>query len=413
MTPRITRTIALISVLLFAALADAQAGDPLRSLYDQHRIFELRDAIKDQNAPPLYLGTVASAFNDTKRAEKYLNRVIKLGPTSDNAYEAHGQLAYLYFRLGRNREVVEQFDRMLAMRPNSLDVQNMRPIFAAFSRYPDQSVGKKRSAKVSGATVSKEWLTVPVSIHGKALNWVVDTGANISVISEAEARMLGLPIGHEKAKFNDNNGGSAMVRTTVVDRLQIGEMEVRNVPFMLMPDSQPPFNDMKPGTRAILGFTFLSALKAIGWTSDGTFEIGFPPGAGENRQANLWFDGLSPVTRVRFQNRDLDFALDTGDGAGTQLWSRFATDYAALLKEHGTKSTRKVTQFGGSQVRDIVSLPELELQVGGFDTALKPAEVYCKPVGDDSRYGLLGMDLLVQAREVRVDFRSMTVELLP
>jgi hypothetical protein len=154
-------------------------------------------------------------------------------------------------------------------------------------------------------------------------------------------------------------------------------------------------------------------LKEISWTSDGTFEIGFNSGANENKQANLWFDGLSPVARVRFQNRDLDFALDTGDGAGTQLWSRFSEDYASLLKEHGTKSTRKVTQMGGSQVRDIVSLPELDLQVGGFDTVLKPAQVFSKPVGDDSRYGLLGMDLLTQARKIEVDFRSMTVELLP
>ncbi|MGD1106864.1 MAG: aspartyl protease family protein [Terracidiphilus sp.] len=413
MATRITRTIALIPVLLIAALANAQTGDSLRSLYDQHRYFELRDAIKDQNAPPLYLGAVASAFNDTKRAEKYLNRVIKLEPASDDAYEAHGQLAYLYARLGRNREVVQQFDRMLAMRPNSPDVQNMRPLFAGFSRYPDQSLGKKHSTKVSGATVSKDGLTIPVSIHGKALHWGVDTGANISVISEAEAQMLGLSISDEKAKFNDNNGGSVMVRTTVVDRLSIGEVEVRNVPFTVIPDSQPPFNDMPPGTRAILGFTFLSALKAISWTSDGIFEIGFNSGPNENKQADIWFDELSPVTRVRFQNRDLDFVFDTGNGAETQLWSRFSTDYASLLKDHGTKSTRKVTQMGGSQERDIVSLPELELQVGGFDTVLKPAEVFSKPVGNDSRYGLLGMDLLAQARKVKVDFRSMTVRLLP
>jgi hypothetical protein len=171
-------------------------------------------------------------------------------------------------------------------------------------------------------------------------------------------------------------------------------------------------NDFPPGKRAILGFTFLSALKTISWTSDGLFEIGFPSGPNENGQANLWFDGLLPVTRVRFQNRDLDFVFDTGDGAGTQLWSRFSADYASLLKKYGTKSTRKVTQIGGAQERDIVSLPELQLQVGGFDTVLKPAQVFSKPVGDDSRYGLLGTDLLTQAREVRVDFRSMTIQLL-
>jgi len=118
------------------------------------------------------------------------------------------------------------------------------------------------------------------------------------------------------------------------------------------------------------------------------------------------------VTRVQFQNKDLDFILDTGNGADTQLWSRFSEDYASLLKEHGTRLTRKVTQIGGSQERDIVSLPELQLKVGGFGTVLKPAQVFSKPVGNDSLYGLLGMDLLTQASTVSLDFRSMTVRLL-
>lgn len=404
--------IASILLLLIPALATAQVDNSLRSLYDQNRFYELRDAIKGQNAPALYLGTVASAFNDTKRAEKYLNRAIKLEPASNNAYEAHGQLANLYARLGRNREVVQQLDRMLAIKPNSSDVQNMRPLFAAFSRYPKQSAGKKHKTKVSGGTVNKEWLTIPAFVHGKAVNWIVDSGANLSGISESEAQMLGLTIGSEKALMNDSNGGSVMMRTAFLDSLSIGEMKIRNVLFMVIPDSQPPVNDLPPGKRAILGFTFLSALKSISWTSDGTFEIGFPSGLKESKQANLWFDGLTPVTRVRFQDKDLDFVFDTGNGAGTQLWSRFSENYASLLKEHGTKSTRKVTQMGGAQERDIVSLPELQLQVGGFDTLLKPAQVFSKPVGNDSRYGLLGMDLLTQAREVKVDFRSMTIQLL-
>ena len=143
----------MIAFSIIPALAAAQTGDSLRSLYDQHRYFELRDAIKGQNAPALYVGTVASAFNNTKRAGKYLRRVIKLEPTSDNAYEAYEQLACLYARLGRNREAVQQFNRMLAIKPNSPDVQNVRPLFSGFSRYPDQSLGKKHSTRVRGATV--------------------------------------------------------------------------------------------------------------------------------------------------------------------------------------------------------------------------------------------------------------------
>ena len=75
------------ALILVAVAAVADQTD-LKSLYDEHRWFELRDAIQSQNAPPLYKGAVASAFNDTKAAEKYFNEVIRLSPISATAGDA-------------------------------------------------------------------------------------------------------------------------------------------------------------------------------------------------------------------------------------------------------------------------------------------------------------------------------------
>jgi hypothetical protein len=60
-----------------------------------------------------------------------------------------------------------------------------------------------------------------------------------------------------------------------------------------------------------------------------------------------------------------------------------------------------------------IALPEIQLGVGGLHTTIRPAQVFAKPVGDDFHHGLLGMDVLSQAREVSIDFRSMMLELLP
>ena len=102
-----------------------------------------------------------------------------------------------------------------------------------------------------------------------------------------------------------------------------------------------------------------------------------------------------------------------GEGAGSQLWTRFALDFAALLKGRGTKTKHQVTAVGGSNERDTIELPKIQLLVGGFRATLRPARVFAKPVGDDFHYGHLGMDVLNQAREVRLDFASMSLELLP
>jgi len=100
-------------------------------------------------------------------------------------------------------------------------------------------------------------------------------------------------------------------------------------------------------------------------------------------------------------------------GAGSQFWTRFADDFSALLRERGTKSKKQVHEIGGSNEREITELPEIQFRVDAFDVTLRPARVYSKPVGDDFHYGHLGLDVLTQPREVRIDFASMTLHLEP
>jgi hypothetical protein len=71
----------LVAMLVFSALATASGKSELKLLYDQHRWFDLREAMKrnEQNVPELYLGAVASAFNNREDAEKYLRRAIARG----------------------------------------------------------------------------------------------------------------------------------------------------------------------------------------------------------------------------------------------------------------------------------------------------------------------------------------------
>jgi hypothetical protein len=252
-----------------------------------------------------------------------------------------------------------------------------------------------------------------VLIHGKTAHWTLDTGANFSLISEKEAAMFGAAVDDSSASISDVNGGAAKFRTAIIDELSIGDTRLRNVAFLVLSDSQEPMRDMQPGERGLIGIQVPVALQSLAWKSDGTFETGAAGASRKNRGENLCFDGTTPVTRVLFDSKLLDFELDSGEQSGSQLWTRFAADFAMLLKERGTKSKTQVTEVGGSNEREIIELPEMHLRVGGFDTTLRPARVYSKPVGNEFHYGHLGMDVLSQAREVRLDFVSMTFDMLP
>jgi tetratricopeptide (TPR) repeat protein len=408
--PNMIRTI-LAGVLFFLAIATTGDKPTLKQLYDQHRWFELRDAIWDHDAPPLYRGAVASAFNNAKDAEKYFNEAIKLDPESDSASNARDMLTDLYGRTGRYQEALRLLDDSLKIHPVRADLINARVLFAAWAKHGDQSAAVRTST--FHGSVSRDGIVLPVSIHGKTAHWALDTGANFSLISEKEAAMFGVAVDDSSASVTDSAGGAAKIRTAVIDELSIGNTRLSNVAFLVLSDSQEPMSDMQPGERGLIGIQVPVALQSLAWKSNGTFEAGATADSGKNRGENLCFDGTTPITRVLFDGKLLDFELDSGEQSGSQLWTRFADDFATLLKERWTKSKKQVTEVGGSNERDIIELPEMHFRVGGFDATLRPARVYSKPVGDEFHYGHLGMDVLSQAGEVHLDFASMTFDLLP
>ena len=72
-----------------------------------------------------------------------------------------------------------------------------------------------------------------------------------------------------------------------------------------------------------------------------------------------------------------------------------------------------MTGVGHSVDVESITLPEVRLRIGGFDTLLRPADVLASqtlPAGQRD-HGNLGMDLLGQARSVTIDFRSMMLVL--
>jgi len=211
----------------------------------------------------LYKGAVASAFNDSKDAEKYLGQAIEQAPNSKDAEEAHEILAYLYARSGMSQEAVRQYDAILRIKPGREDVENVRPIFSAFGRYPDQSIDRLRRTTVRGK-ISEKGIVIPVSINKKTVHWGLDTGFNLSIMSESEARMLGLTIDEASAQATDLSGSTVKVRTAVVPTLAIGKVRLHNVPFLIATDTQQPWNELPSGSRAFIGLPVAIALGSIG-----------------------------------------------------------------------------------------------------------------------------------------------------
>jgi predicted aspartyl protease len=381
----------------------------MKALYGEHRWFALRDAL-DRTAPVFYRGAVACAFNDAHACEKTLRSLIRSNPRSEEAAEARGLLLSLYHRAGRFGQALAEIDALLAAYPDNDSLRSARGLFGALAQYPDQSVARRQRSKVPYRIKARN-LFVPVSIEGRPASYIVDTGADFSLMSESEARRLGLAIHEGGASLTDITGGTMGARTTVADQLQIGATTLRHIPFLVIGDDQQPFVDLAPAERGVLGIPVLLAFESLRWTA-GSFEIDVRTPGPDRREANVCFDGATPVIEGLLGNRRITMHLDTG-AIETRFWPRFAQDFAALLSQSGVAGTKRVTGVGHSVEVESITLPEVKLRIGGFDTVLRPADVLVgQTVAAGQRdYGNLGMDLLGQAREVTIDFRSMMLVL--
>src|SRR5262245_2037922 len=227
-------------------------------------------------APPLYAGAVASAFNRPRDAENLLKRAVREASNLKGANDAREALVNLYMRLGRSSEMVRMLDDAIAAAPSRSDFRQVRQAFEPFRRLPNQSAIPGQHQRFP-CDVSAQGVVLPAVINGKAVHWLFDSGFSQTAMSESEARMLGISVQGASAAAGDFAGGTALMRTAVAERVAIGGAELRNVPVLVFPDSQPPWSEQPPGKRGTIGLPVISALPAIRWAKDGTCQLASNP----------------------------------------------------------------------------------------------------------------------------------------
>ncbi len=401
----------LVGCLLCGALfqdgGGAQHARDLKALYDAHAWFELREALANTSAaPPLYRGAVAAAFNEVAEAEAALKPLYESNSDSDagpvdadqaDADQASEWLSYMYLRSGQYRKAAAQ-------------LEDNSPLTAMLRGLPDQAVTRFQPCTVHCRRCERK-LFIPVSIQGKSAEFMVDSDANFSFMSESEAKNLGLTVRDSNASVHGATGKQTAFRTAVADAVDIGNLQLRNVTFMVLGDNEEVFSSLPLSQKGAIGLPVLLAFRTVRFSTGGTFEIGVPS-AQIKKHPTLCFDGADPVALVEFKQQRLPVIFDTGAEA-TELWPPFAKQFSDIVNASVKTSTKTERSFGGkSEITEKV-VPEMMLRVGGFDAHLHPAHVLLGETTPNSRwyYARLGLDVLNLAHQVTIDFEALTLTL--
>lgn len=350
-------------------------------------------------------GAMDASLDRRKAAIAKLNRVIIADPKSAQAYRAHEFLLSLYFRAGQYREALTEADAMLAIKPTAEDVIDDHPLLLALSELPDQS-GRAKHSQLIESSIDDGNPHLPVMANKRPAISFMDTGANISLMSDTEAQALGLTMRPVDTQVADIGGSKTPVKVSVVDDLVIGMTHLKHVAFLVLPHDQPPFDEIPVKQQMLLGIQVLRALRTLRIDKAGQVEVGPKIKAGAS-YSPIAFDEAIPVIQMSVEGKTVTFTFDTG-ATRTTLNPPFSSAFPQLI-EKGTRKDHKLTGVGGSTHQQSVEIPRMQFILAGKPVVLAPATVLLQKTTGTSTWaaGNLGYDLIRQTAPFVIDFKHM------
>jgi predicted aspartyl protease len=402
-----------------ACCLSLSAGDvtELRRLYEKNLIFQLREALRqpvwNDSETVFYRAVVEGRFGQETAAIEDLRRFLAARPNHDLERRAYEEIASALLRLGHYGESASAWAEALRLTPlgdqDRADTENTRALYQSLSDVSPQTIQFGPEVQIEAKRSGLGSWDVPVEVNGRQGEWIFDTGANQSTLSESEAARMGLSIRDASVYVKGSTDKKNSLRLAVAPELRLGGARLGNVVFLVLADEALYIKPLKHQILGILGLPVLRALGAVGISADGMVRIE-TKAAGEPGEPNMFFDGLSPIAETRHAGRRLAMLLDTGANKSTAYPSLRA---ALTRDELGGLKIKQDTSggAGGIAQRTINLIPALGLEILDRTAQLTNLALLLKqPTGDESyRDGVLGMDAL--AGGFTLDFRSMQFRL--
>jgi predicted aspartyl protease len=314
-------------------------------------------------------------------------------------------MADVYVRQGRFADAHAAFQRAQDVSPLTGEARQALGYTAILAGEKPMKLARPVSGTLDVRRDSEGLIRVPVGINGTQRDAVIDTDASFSVLSESQARRLGVRVLEGAATIVTSTQPDLPMHLGVADTLTFGDAVFSNVVFAVLPDAAVRFSH---GYKmdVVVGLPVFLALERIELAKeDGREKLAY--GAAQGAAAvepNLIVSGFDPFVLVNAGNGAiLRLALDTA-ASNTMLNATVLKDYP-WLGEWAVRSGTRVEGGGGAMVdMKAQKFRNWKFEIAGKSVTLKQVSVLSADEGD--RHGMLGQDALKKGWVL--DFRAMT-----
>ena len=275
--------------------------------------------------------------------------------------------------------------------------------YEAVREYPAPVLEKPAGDVEISLTEKSDLLWIPVVVNGKSYDFILDTGASFTMISQDLAKDMGATIIGDPVFVGGGESTGGYGQRAFIENMNVGPVSLKNVIAFV---SENPTDADPLKVDAVLGMDFIERAGEIQIDLAAmTLVIPAQTTALPATGRNIILETNIPVV----ESNRYTFILDTGaSGANlSDLWFAKNAEVAAALPVE----TQNVWGHGGTVQLEIVKVPEFKLTIGTSSAEFKdlPATVPANGTVSSSRDGRLGMGLLKQFKKVIFNFEEMFV----
>jgi hypothetical protein len=279
--------------------------------------------------------------------------------------------------------------------------------WALFTEAPAQGVVSGMATVVRGTKDKLGLIELPVSGGNYSGAWLLDTGANLTVIRRSVAARMGLQLSATAESAAGISGRMVAVHSAVIPEFRIGSVVLRNVPVLVVEDSDLTFPELDYEIDGSLGLPVLAAFGKMTMYADASVKLG--RGTGEKMRSsashNLFLDGFTPLIAADLGEGDDLFVIDTGAQA-TILSSKFFAQSKDMA--WGNLVTFDLAGAGGVGTMAAFTAENLVANFGGYCTALGDAHLLLADTESDGDfYGIIGQSAFRNFSSITLDFQNM------
>jgi hypothetical protein len=395
----------------------------LSKAYSERNFFKLdhlmTDIQFDKTNPDLllYQATLFNVFNNPEESTRLINILLK----KHHDYFNDTIIKDLYSMRCENANRLQDYlsafnDESLILAKyshvcDSSEIETRKEdnsIYGNITHVPKMEVKKPIDSRVSISRDMAGLMNVPVIINNDTIDFVFDTGANVSVIVKSLAEKYGIRIQEGKALVGTSTGKTIEGEIGLLD-LQLGNIEVKNSVFIVFPDSALSFANGIYKIRGVIGFPIMYAFQEFIIKDDQFLLIPQKSEVSANR--NFALDGSFPVIRVTYKNDTLPFHFDSGANI-TDLTSLFFNTYKNEIVGTCRKEKRTTGGAGGTAESEIYILDSMNLAAGNSECKLDSLRIFTKDLMGGYvkyQYGNLGQDYINKFSEMKINFASMNI----